>query len=229
MKSEKIFLLFGSTGDLGKVAVEYFLNQDYDYFYFFARRRFNIESAKNNFITVTVNDFTKEENVIEAFSKVKKNSNANYYLFSTVGGFTGGKTISDTSYADFLNMLNINLCASFLIAKHFVKLVEGTKGGSICFTSAFSSLKPEANKSAYNISKDGLNMLVKTLALEGSPVGLSVNAVAPFIIDTESNREWEKDITQLVSPKEICSVVQSLFVNYKVSTGNIIALPGSLR
>ncbi len=229
MKSEKIFLLFGSTGDLGKVAVEYFLNQDYDYSYFFTRRQFNIKSVKNNFETISAADFTKEENVIEAFSKVKKNSNATYYLFSTVGGFTGGNTISDTSYTDFLSMLNINLCSSFLIAKHFAKLVEGTKGGSICFTSALSSLKVEANRAAYNISKNGLNMLVKTLSLEGSSIGLSVNAVSPFIIDTESNREWVKDMTQLVSPEDICSVVQSLFVNYKVTSGNIIALPGSLQ
>ncbi|MHB8904942.1 MAG: SDR family NAD(P)-dependent oxidoreductase [Melioribacteraceae bacterium] len=229
MKSEKIFLLFGSTGDLGKVAVEYFLNKDYDYFYLFARRGFEIESKKNNVTVVSAGDFNKGDNVIEAFSKIKKNNNAAYYLFSTVGGFTGGKSISDTSYADFMNMLNINLCTSFLIAKHFTKLVEGTKGGSICFTSALSSLKPETNKAAYNISKDGLNLLVKTLALEGTSIGISANAVAPFIIDTESNREWVEDSTQLVNPKEICSVVQSLFENYKQTTGNIIVLPGSIQ
>ncbi len=229
MKSEKIFLLFGSTGDLGKVAVEYFLNKDYDYFYLFARRGFEIESKKNNVTVVSAGDFNKEDNVIEAFSKIKKNNNAAYYLFSTVGGFKGGKAISDTSYEDFMSMININLYTSFLIAKHFVKLVQGTKGGSICFTSALSSLKPETNKAAYNISKDGLNLLVKTLALEGISIGISANAVAPFIIDTESNREWVEDSTQLVNPKEICSVVQSLFENYKQTTGNIIVLPGSIQ
>ena len=229
MKSEKIFLLFGSTGDLGKAAVEYFLNQDYDYFYLFARRGFEVVSKKNNVIAISAGDFTKEDNVIEAFSKIKKNRNAAYYLFSTIGGFTGGKSISDTSYADFLNMLNINLYTSFLVAKHFTKLVESTNGGSICFTSALSSLKPEANKAAYNISKDGLNLLVKTLALEGISIGISANAVAPSIIDTESNREWVKERTQLVNPKEICSVVQSLFEDYKQTTGNIIALPGSVQ
>ena len=128
MKSEKIFLLFGSSGDLGKVAVEYFLNQDYDYFYLFARRKFEVESKKNNIIAISAGDFTNEDNVIEAFSKIKKNNNAAYYLFSTIGGFTGGKSVSDTSYADFLNMLDINLCTSFLIAKHFTKFAEDTKG-----------------------------------------------------------------------------------------------------
>ncbi|MCX6167850.1 MAG: SDR family oxidoreductase [Ignavibacteriales bacterium] len=229
MKTEKIFLLFGSTGDLGKVAVEYFLNQDYDYCYFFARRQYKLGNAKNNFVIINADDFTNEENVIDAFSKVRKDSNATYFLFNTIGGFTGGNAISETIYNDFLKMININLGTSFLIAKHFTKLVYGTKGGSICFTSALSSLKPEANKAAYNISKNGLNMLVKSLALECSNIGLSANAVAPFIIDTKSNREWVKDITQLVSPVDICSVVNSLFENYKVSSGNIVELPFSLR
>ena len=224
MSSEKIFLLFGSTGDLGKIAVEFFLDQNYDFYYFFARHKFEVHSTKNNYEVINVNNLTKEENVIEAFSKVKKKNDAGYFLFSTVGGYRGGKTIADTEYVDFLSMLNINLCSSFLVAKNFSRLVKGTKGGSICFTSALSSLKPEANKASYNISKNALNMLVETLALECKDIGLSANAVAPFAIDNQANREWVKETSQLISPNEICKVVQSLFED-NTASGKIVGLP----
>lgn len=219
-----MFLLFGATGELGKAAVEFFLNQNYDQYYFFTRNNFELQTVKNNYSIISVSDLTKEEYVTEAFAKVKKRNDAGYYLFSTVGGFIGGDTIATTGYADFKKMLDINLCSSFLIAKHFAKLVEGTEGGSICFTSALSSFKPEANKAAYNISKNALNYLVETLALEGKGIRLRANAIAPFAIDTQANREWLKNTSKLVRPKDICQVAQSFFDN-NTASGQIIGLP----
>jgi NAD(P)-dependent dehydrogenase (short-subunit alcohol dehydrogenase family) len=227
MSSEKILLLFGSTGDLGKAAVEFFLNQNYNYYYFFTRTPIEVRSSKTNYEIITIGDLTKEESVMEAMAQVKKRSDANYYLFSTVGGYIGGKTIDETEYSDFLKMLNINLSSSFLIAKYFSRLVNGTQGGSICFTSALSSFEPEIKKAPYNISKNALNVLVKTLALEGKEFGLRANAIAPFAIDTPMNREWIEDRSKLISPIEICRHVQFLFEE-KNATGNIIGLPTSL-
>jgi NAD(P)-dependent dehydrogenase (short-subunit alcohol dehydrogenase family) len=122
-------------------------------------------------------------------------------------------------------MLNINLCTAFLISKYFYKLAQNSNGASICFTSAQSSLYPEENRAAYNISKHALNFLVKTLSLEGKKINLSANAIAPYIIDSAANREWIEDKTQLVTTSEICNMVHSLFQNYKTVTGNIVELP----
>lgn len=236
MIPKKIFLLFGSSGNLGRTAVEFFLKQKYDYYYFFSRENFRgilrrslrpsgkAINKKKNFEIVKTGDLLNEENVASTFARVKKKNDASYFLFSTVGGYFGGKTIAETDYESWQRMLNINLTTSFLIAKHFLKFVENTSGGSICFTSALSSLKPEANKAAYNISKNALNFLVNTIALEGKEIGLSANAVAPFIIDTPSNREWVKDKFQMTSAIDICRVVLSLFNNYKTVNGNIIEL-----
>ena len=222
---KRIFLLFGSTGDLGKAAVEFFLQKDYDFFYFFARKEFTVNSSKTNYKIVTVSDLTNEKSVEKSFSVIKNVKDAAYFLFSAVGGYFGGKNISETSYEDWIKMQNMNLNSAFLISKYFARLVNGTKGGSVCFTSAYSSLNPEKGKAAYVISKNSLNYLVKNFALEGKEISLSANAVAPFIIDTPPNREWVDDPQKMVSAEEICTVVQSTFDNYKKVTGNIIQLP----
>ena len=222
---KKIFLLFGSTGDLGKAAVDFFLSQDYDFYYFFARKEFTVNGSKTNYKIVIVSDLTNEKSVEKSFFEIEKDNDAAYFLFSAVGGYFGGKNISETSYDDWLKMQNMNLNSAFLISKYFARLVNGTKGGSVCFTSAYSSLNPEKGKTAYVVSKNSLNYLVKSLALEGKEISLSANAVAPFIIDTPSNREWVDDQKKMVSPEEICSVAQSTFDNYKKVTGNIIQLP----
>lgn len=225
MKSEKIFLLFGASGTLGRTAVDFFLNQDYDQYYFFTREMFELKSIKKKYDMILISNMTKEENVAQAFQNVIRNEGAKYFLFDTIGAYQGGESIADTRYVDFLKMLNINLCTAFLISKYFYKLAQNSNGASICFTSAQSSLYPEENRAAYNISKHALNFLVKTLSLEGKKINLSANAVAPYIIDNAANREWIEDKTQLVTTTEICKIAESFFQNYKTVTGNIVELP----
>jgi NAD(P)-dependent dehydrogenase (short-subunit alcohol dehydrogenase family) len=123
-------------------------------------------------------------------------------------------------------MFNMNLKTNFLIAKNFSALVKNSNGGSICFTSAYTSLSPEVLKFSYGASKAALNHLIKTLALEGEKIKLSVNGIAPFIIDTPSNREWIKDsdYNSWIKPEEVGELVNSLFENFNFISGNIIEL-----
>jgi len=105
-------------------------------------------------------------------------------------------------------------------------LVKKSFGGAICFTSAFTGKHPEELKFAYGAAKSALNYLVKTLSLEGSAINLSVNAIAPFIIDTPANREWIKNanISSWIRPGEFGELVHSLFTHYNFISGNIIEL-----
>ena len=70
------------------------------------------------------------------------------------------------------------------------------------------------------------NYLVETLSYEGNSINLSVNAIAPFIIDTPANREWMKDAkySSWMKPEEIGELIHSLFKHYNFISGNIIEL-----
>ena len=94
------------------------------------------------------------------------------------------------------------------------------------FTSAYTGNNPEELKFAYGSSKSALNYLVKTLSLEGGDINLSINAIAPFIIDTPANRNWMKnaDYSSWIKSEEIGELVYSLFCNYNFVSGNIIEL-----
>ena len=95
---------------------------------------------------------------------------------------------------EFEKMINLNLITSFLLAKYFSLLVKDSHSGSICLTAAYTGLFPESGKAAYGASKGAMIHLVKSLAEEGYEIKLSVNALAPYIIDTPANREWMKDV-----------------------------------
>lgn len=221
---KKILLIFGSTGALGQGVTDYFLGRDYDQYYLFDFK--HKERSDNKINRIIVNDLSVEENVKKVFDDVTREKDAVYFLFSTVGGFTGGKKIWETEVGYFDRMINMNLKTNFLIAKYFSQLVKQSHSGSICFTSAYTGLVAETEKGVYGTSKAALIHLVKTLAFEGNEINLSVNAIAPYIIDTPPNREWmsDADFSKWMKPHEIGKLVDSVFLNYNMLSGNIFQL-----
>lgn len=223
---KKELLIFGANGALGEGVTDTLLKKDYDMIYLFDFNFSNAAANNKKVKQVLVNDLSKEENVSEAFREISRAKDKIFFLFSTIGGFLGGKAVWETSAEDIDKMINMNLKTSFFIAKQFSKVVAQSSSGSICFTAAFTGLNPETKKAAYGISKASVIHLVKTLALEGKEINLSVNAIAPYIIDTKANREWMKEINyeSLMKPKEIGELIHSIFINYNFVTGNIIEL-----
>lgn len=222
----KILLVFGAGGSLGKDAVKVFLKKDFDLFYLFDSKKLSYNNDK--IVYYQTGDLTKEDNVVEAFSTIEFEKNAQYYLFSTVGGFGGGNKIVETEFSDWQRMFDINVTISFLLAKQFFISVKESKGGAICFTSALTSVRPQEGKIAYGTSKSSLNYLVKTLVKEGKNYNISVNAIAPSILDTNENREWVRDKSMMIRASEIGELVYSLFMNKNIVSGNIIELHFSL-
>lgn len=226
---KKELLIFGAYGALGIGVTKILIEKNFDGVYLFGSHiDDNAKIVQQNVKNIIVNDLSVEKNVIEAFSHINPGADKTLFLFSTVGGFTGGKFLWETDESEWEKMFNINLKTNFFLAKYFSKLVKESAGGSICFTSAYTGSHAEAKKGAYGISKSALNHLVKSLALEGKEINLSVNAVAPYIIDTPANREWMKsgNFNEWAKPEEIGEYIFSLFSSFNSITGNIIELKG---
>ena len=222
---KKELLIFGSSGALGKGVTRTLKTKDYDKIYLFD---FHLkkENTDPTIVQIKIDDLSNEENIKQAFSHIKSSKDTAFFLFSTVGGFSGGKKVWETDLDEFEKMINLNLTTSFLIAKHFALLIKDSHSGSICLTAAYTGLFPESGKAAYGASKGAMIHLVKSLAEEGNEIKLSVNALAPYIIDTPANREWMKDddFENWMKPEEIGELIHSLFNNYNFVSGNIIRL-----
>ncbi|MCF8240299.1 MAG: SDR family NAD(P)-dependent oxidoreductase [Melioribacteraceae bacterium] len=226
---KKVLLIFGAAGNMGKGATKVLLDKNYDKYYVFDfdLSRVNYDNKKMN--VVKIEDLSIEQNVEKAFSHIIADRKTEYYLFSTVGGFSGGKSISETDYELWLKMHKINLNTSFLLAKHFALLVEKSAGGAICFTSAETGLTPAPNKAAYGTAKSALIYFVQTLAEEGKSQKLSANVIAPYALDTEENREWVENTSKLVKASEIGEFVNHIFENHKSFSGKVFSLPEAIK
>ncbi len=225
----KIFLLFGSEGNLGKVVKKVILSKNFEHVFLFDSKFKKPVQSYGNVTKIKIDNLTVEKNVEEAFNNIQKKTRGEYHLFSTIGIFNAGKGIENLTVKEWQTALDVNLTVPFLLGKHFLKFIKQIKSkGSICFTGALSSLAYENNKSNYIISKNALNTFVNLLALEGKEFGVSANVIAPYIIDTKENRKWVENKSDLISPKRIGDFVYLLTENYSFISGNIIKMPWTL-
>jgi len=219
-------MIFGAEGALGKGVTKALLRKNYDKTYLFDFKFEDTDSEEESVEKVLIKDLSIEKNVSDLFEGIKPAKDTLFFLYSTVGGFAGGKTVSETDEEEWDKMMGMNLKANFFIAKYFSRLVEDSAGGSICFTAAETGVTPEAKKAAYGASKSALIHLVKTLSMEGQAIKLSANAIAPYILDTPANRGWMKDADydKWTKPEEIGELADNLFNNFHFISGNVLRL-----
>lgn len=128
------------------------------------------------------------------------------------GGFAGGTPVHQTEPQTWNFMLDLNLSAAFLVARAVLPAMLERGHGKLVFVSSRTGSQPVANLSAYAVSKSGLEMLVRTLAEETRQHGVNVNAVAPSVIDTPTNRQFNPnaDYDAWVTPESLAGVLQFL-------------------
>jgi glucose 1-dehydrogenase len=91
--------------------------------------------------------------------------------------------------------MNINLRGPFFLAQAVAKrMISGKIHGRIINISSTHAERAKPNSIAYSISKAGLNMMTKGMALELGAHGITVNSLVPGAIRTDLNREVLSDL-----------------------------------
>ncbi len=104
----------------------------------------------------------------------------------------------EVTEADYDLVLNTNLKGAFFLTQHFVqKLMEMKKPGRVINISSVHEDMVFPDFASYCAAKGGLRMLMRDLAMELGPLGITVNNVAPGAIDTPINASLLADQPKL--------------------------------
>jgi len=100
--------------------------------------------------------------------------------------------IDSTSQEAFELALARNLTSAFLVSKALLPVLrQNAHSRIVMVTSVTGALMAMNNEVSYAAAKAGMTGLMKALALDEAPGGVSVNAVAPGWIATQSQTELE--------------------------------------
>jgi len=136
----------------------------------------------------------------------------------------------------------VNAMAPFFLAQAAAKhMIERSQGGRIINIGSTNGLVAEALLAPYNASKGALELITKSLAIELAPHAVTVNTVAPGLIETEIGEEFDLDpafetyaiehipLGRYGTPEEVAGAVVFLASEAgRYTTGQCIVVDGGL-
>lgn len=113
-------------------------------------------------------------------------------------GVEKGADFWDVTEEDYDTVLDVNLKGPFFLTQAFVRrLREAKKPGRVINISSVHEDMVFPHFASYCASKGGLRMLMRDLAVELGPLGITVNNVAPGAIETPINKSLLNDPAKL--------------------------------
>ena len=209
--SNRIVLITGGTGALGRAITKAFITSGATVIssYIVDREVDQLGAQIKSIVHLIKADLGKEEEVKKLISSILDKYDQIDILVNVVGGYIGGKSVTELDEKDWDLMMNMNLKSAFLISKNVIPQMISSKSGKIVYVSSRTGLKSTGYDSAYAASKSGLIRLVESLSEEVKELHINVNCIMPSTIDTEANRIAmpDADHTRWVKPQDLANIV----------------------
>lgn len=212
--AEKVVLVAGGTGGLGKAVNLAFLQEGANVVVTFRREQeftdfrkaagAQVEQLYGKQANVTSEDEVRQltEDVVAKYGRID-------VLVNSVGSYAGGKPLWDLDAKTFELMLDLNLRSGFLLTRAVVPVMLKQRSGAIVNVASQAAVDHAAGATAYVASKAAAVAMIDSLAADLKGTGVRANSILPSIIDTEANRKVmpKADFAKWPKPEEIARVV----------------------
>jgi len=231
----------GASGEIGSAIARDFVKRGFDVALVYnknekAAKALASELAESGeMIVLKKIDFAKS-GAEEALSELEKEFGAPDVLVNAAGISRVGLSL-DLSESEWDEIFRVNVRSVFLTSKWAANLMRG--GGRIVNVSSIWGSRAAPCEAAYAASKAAVESFTKSFAAEVGSLGITVNAVAPGLIDTKMNShlsEEEKNefvdklaIARIGTPEDVAAAVRFL-ASEEASyvTGQILEVSGGL-
>lgn len=136
-------------------------------------------------------DVTVAREVKAAVNEVAKRFGRIDILANIAGGSPYTKRLEEFAWAEWKEVIDMNLKATFLMCREVAPLMQKQKSGRMINTASNYGVTGSALRTPYAAAKAGIITFSKSLALELAPDNVLVNTVAPGPTDTPRVMEKE--------------------------------------
>ncbi len=154
-------------------------------------------------------------------------------------GITKDKLLLMMKESDWDSVIDTNLKGVFNVTKAVYKIMAKKRSGKIINISSIVGIMGNPGQANYAASKAGIIGFTKSIAKELAPRGITVNAVAPGLIDSDMTKKLPENLRKTYTnfipmhrfgkPEEVADVV--LFLASDMSrymTGQVLVVDGGM-
>jgi NAD(P)-dependent dehydrogenase (short-subunit alcohol dehydrogenase family) len=187
-------------------------------------------------------DISKNSGVESLVGQAVKKYGRIDILANIAGVWIPGQNLTETTEENWDKVIDTNLKGTWFCCKTAARVMAEKGGGSIVNMSSQVGLNPGAGGGAYSISKAGIIMMTRQLALELALSHIRVNAIAPGIVKTDFNKDlWKNEagagkmggmvpLGRLAEPEDIARAVLFLASDDAgYITGTVLPVDGGWR
>ena len=184
----KSVLITGGSRGIGKEMVKLFSERGYNVaFTYKSSDDAAKELAKSTGAIAIKADSASEQQIKDAVAKTVSAFGGADILINNAG-ISSFSLLQDLTLDDWNAFLTTNLTAAFLYSKEVIPHMLKKHTGRIINVSSIWGLVGSSCEVHYSTAKAGLIGFTKALAKELGPSGITVNAIAPGVIDTDMNK-----------------------------------------
>lgn len=191
-------LITGGSRGIGRAMVELFASEGYKvaFTYLSSEKEARALSQKTGALALRA-DCEREEEILSAVSEAEAALGGIDCLINNAA-ISGFSLLTDITTEEWNRFLRINLTAPFIYSRAVLPAMIRKGRGRIVNITSMWGLVGASCEVHYSAAKAGLIGFTKALAKEVGPSGITVNAIAPGVIETDMNRSLsEEDLIAL--------------------------------
>lgn len=189
----KTVLITGGSRGIGRAMVELFAQNGYAVAFTYKSSESEAKSLAESTGAVRIKaDSAVEAEVVSAV-KIAEEKLGHVDCLINNAGISSFSLFTDLSLEEWNKCLSVNLTGAFLYSKAVIPAMVNRKQGRIINITSMWGMVGSSCEVHYSTAKAGLIGMTKALAKELGPSGITVNAIAPGLIETDMNKSLSEE------------------------------------
>jgi len=190
---DNVAVVTGGTGGLGRALIPYLIRRDFKVAATYlipdeARELEDELDIDEDRLMLRRCDCTDVEAIESVMKDVAETFGTINVVAALVGGWAGGRDLSETDTVRFDRMIDLNLRSTFYTLRAAIPHMREAEWGRIIAVGSRAALDNPAGQAAFNASKAAVMSLVQSLATELDDTNITANVIVPAVIDTRATR-----------------------------------------